>query len=70
MEYNRISRKILEDKDSPKDSRKYSHLRSLLHGFYRRMIQEDLSRLIEKKFHLSFFSSSVLAVRPPSRAHA
>ena len=52
----------MEDKDSPKDSRKYGKLRSLLYNYYKRMILEDLKCLVDKQFHVSYFSSCVLAV--------
>ena len=57
-----ISKRILADKDNPKDSRMYAQLRSVLYGSFKRMVIEDIEGASDLMKGMSFLSASLVAV--------
>ena len=49
-----ISKRILADKDNPKDSRMYAQLRSVLYGSFKRMVIEDIEGASDLMMGMSF----------------
>ena len=61
-DYLSISKRIIEDRDSVKDSRMYSKLRSIIHGSYRRMVLEDIQLAYDLKMETGYLHSNLVAV--------
>ena len=62
VDYLAISRRILADKDNPKDSRMYAQLRSVLYGSFKRMVLEDIDGASDLMLGMSFLSANLVAV--------
>lgn len=59
-DYLSISKRIIEDRDSVKDSRMYSKLRSIIHGSYQRMVLEDIK--LASDMEMGYLHSHLVAV--------